>query len=419
MTSKNRRRFMRGGARLTQKTNLFKRVLQKRKMLLKDARNLDMYQNEAIRRRCAGGLESSAPIVEYSIKINYEGVPFIADMEEETTRKFNHERLDELEVMRDTKPLFHFKSNNNILYRNIHKNIGEHTSLIDFENLLDNEWMKSQFEYIAHLNKRDLFTIYSYTRTGDEIANNFLRKNLTPSKLTRYLKEIDSSPHTYRPYFAMFFQAFDELKTYSPEQLSEVISPDVPSEKLSEIQTLLSVGSSGGSSDTLLSHVYVNFLGLLTCFTSDFWFKVVQIYAIDIDRIIKNSPGVTKKMYVYRSVDTSDYFTRDMTHHIKSLNGFESTSVSAKASFEFIGRKCCFQRITLLPGVKALLISCVSSFPTESEILLGHNTNYYIMEPTTKINKSLNGCDFKVHDVETFDIVMIGNDYASTITSSI
>jgi hypothetical protein len=108
-----------------------------------------------------------------------------------------------------------------------------------------------------------------------------------------------------------------------------------------------------------------------------------------------------------------------MTHHIKSLNGFESTSVSAKASFEFIGRKCCFQRITLLPGVKALLISCVSSFPTESEILLGHNTNYYIMEPTTKINKSLNGCDFKVHDVETFDIVMIGNDYQSTMMSSI
>lgn len=414
MTSKNRGRVMRGCARLTQKTNLFKRALEKRKLLLKDARNLKLYQNEAIRRRCAG-VSESAPIVEYSIKINYEGVPYILDMEDETTRKFNHERLDELTVMRNTKPIFHFNSNNNILYRNIHKNIGEHTSLIDFENLLDNDWMKSQFDYIAQLNKRDLFTIYSYTRTGDGIANDFLRKKLTTYKLTRYLNEINSSPETYRPYFVLFFQAFDELKTYSPEQLSEVISPDVSPEKVSEIQRLLS----DGRSDTLLSHVYINFLGLLTGFTIDFWFKVVQIYASDIDRIIKNSPGVTKKMYVYRSVNTRDYFLRDMAHHIKSLNGFESTSVSAKASFEFIGRNCCFQRITLLPGVKALLISCVSSFPTESEILLGHNTNYYIMEPTTKINKSLNGCDFTVHDVETFDIVMIGNDYTSTITSSI
>lgn len=400
---------IRGGSVLTQKTSKLK-SFNKKKQLPDDLRKLDLYQNEATRKRCFGSPESS-PIVEYSIHIKYEGVPFIHSLEDDTTRKFNHDRLDDLQVMRDTKSVFHFKSNNNILYRNVQKNIGENTSLIEFENLFDNEWLKNQFEYIAQLTKRDLFTIYSYTRTGDEIANGFLRKNLTPSKIMRHLSDIQASPHTYRPYFALFFQAFDELKSYTQEELFQAVSRDVTPEKLVHIQELF---TSASISSTLLSQVYISFLGLLTDFTIDFWLKVIQIYVSDIDRIIKNSPPVTKKMYVYRSVDTSDYFLSGVKHHVKSLNGFESTSLSAKATFEFIGRKCCFQRITLLPGVKALLISCVSAFPTESEILLGHNTNYYIMKPTTKINKSLNGCDFKVHDVETFDIVMIGNDYQST-----
>jgi hypothetical protein len=408
-----RRTSAQGGSTFTQKASKLKSIFKKKKQQADDLRKLDLYQNETIKKRCSGLFVGSSPIVEYKIEIKYENVPSIIDMEDETTTNFNHDRLDDLQVMRDTKSIFHFKSNNNILYRNIQKNIGENTSLIEFENLFDNEWMKNQFDYIAQLTKRDLFTVYSYTRTGDEIANGFLRKNLTQPKFMRYLKEIQESPHTYRPYFALFFQAFDELTSYTPEKLSETISPDVTPEKLAYIQEWF---TSASSSSTLLSQVYISFLGMLTDFTIDFWLKVIQIYVNDIDRIIKNSPPVTKKMYVYRSVDTSDYFLSGMKHrHIKSLNGFESTSLSAKATFEFIGRKCCFQRITLLPGVKALLISCVSAFPTESEILLGHNTNYYIMEPSTKINKSQNGCDYMVHPVETFDIVMIGNDYRSTM----
>jgi hypothetical protein len=409
---RQRRRLTRGGAKSAQLMSMFEKFTQKRKhsLMLKDERHLNLHRNDAVKRHCSASVEK-LPIVEYSIKINYEGVPFIKDIEDEDTRKFNHERLDDISVMRDKKPIFHFNSTNHILYRNIHKNIGENTSLIEFENLFDNEWMISQFDYIAQLTKRDLFTIYSYTRTGDEIANGFLRKNLTQPKFMRYLNDIQKSPHTYRPYFALFFQAFDELTSYTPKELSKSISPDVTPEKLAHIQELF---TSAGGSDVLLSHVYISFLGLLTEFTFDFWLKIIQIYVSDIDRIIKNSPPVTKKMYVYRSVNTRDYFLTDMKHHVKSLNGFESTSLSAKATFEFIGKKCCFQRITLLPGVRALLISCVSAFPTESEILLGHNTNYYIMEPSTKINKSQNGCDYSVQAVETFDIVMIGNDYRST-----
>jgi hypothetical protein len=402
-----RRPYIRGGSSFTQKASKLKSIFKKKTQLADDLRKLDLFQNETTRRRCFGS--NASPIVEYSIHIKYEGVPYIDNLEDEATRKFNHDRLDDLQVMLYTKSVFHFESNNNILYRNIQKNIGENTSLIDFENLFDNEWMKNQ---IAQLTKRDLFTIYSYTRTGDEIANEFLRKKLTEFKFMRYLNDIQESPHTYRPYFALFFQAFDELTSYTPEELSKSISPHVTPEKLAHIQEWF---TSARSSSTLLSQLYIGFLGLLTEFTFDFWLKIIQIYVSDIDRIIKNSPPVTKKMYVYRSVNTRDYFLEGMKHrHIKSLNGFESTSLSAKATFEFIGKKCCFQRITLLPGVRALLISCVSAFPTESEILLGHNTNYYIMEPSTKINKSLNGCDHSVQAVETFDIVMIGNDYQST-----
>jgi len=405
-----RRPYIRGGSSFTQKASKLKSIFKKKTQLADDLRKLDLFQNETTRRRCFGS--NASPIVEYSIHIKYEGVPYIDNLEDEATRKFNHDRLDDLQVMLYTKSVFHFESNNNILYRNIQKNIGENTSLIDFENLFDNEWMKNQFDYIAQLTKRDLFTIYSYTRTGDEIANEFLRKKLTEFKFMRYLNDIQESPHTYRPYFALFFQAFDELTSYTPEELSKSISPHVTPEKLAHIQEWF---TSARSSSTLLSQLYIGFLGLLTEFTFDFWLKIIQIYVSDIDRIIKNSPPVTKKMYVYRSVNTRDYFLEGMKHrHIKSLNGFESTSLSAKATFEFIGKKCCFQRITLLPGVRALLISCVSAFPTESEILLGHNTNYYIMEPSTKINKSLNGCDHSVQAVETFDIVMIGNDYQST-----
>jgi len=411
---RQRRRLTRGGAKSAQLMSMFKQFTQKRKhsLMLKDERHLNLHRNDAVKRHCSASVEK-LPIVEYSIKINYEGVPFIKDIEDEDTRKFNHERLDDISIMRDKKPIFHFNSTNHILYRNIHKNIGENTTLIEFENLFDNEWIIRQFDYIAQLNKRDVFTIHSYTRTGDEIANRFLRKQLTHSKIMNYLKDIESNPTTYRPYFALFFQAFDELKSYNPEQLLEAVSRDVTPEKLDEIQKLFSIDTSG----TSLAQLYIIFLRLLTCFTVDFWLNVIQIYVKDIDRIIKNSPPITKKMYVYRSVDTRDYFLDGMKHHIKSLNGFESTSVSAKATFDFIGRKCCFQRITLLPGVKALLISCVSAFPTESEILLGHNTNYYIMEPTTKINKSQNGCGLNVEAVETFDIVMIGNDYESTMGS--
>jgi len=375
----------------------------------KESRRLEQYKNANVRKRCMGSFESE-PIINYDINIQYSDVPTLPNMEDENTRKFNYEQLDNLEMTRDTKSIFNFKSKNDILYRNIYKNIDENTSLIQFENLLDNDWMKNQFQYIAELSKRDLFTIYSYTRTGDRIANSFLRKTFKPISFLKDLKEIEDNPQTYRPYFALFFQAYDKLNEYTEEQISEILSVDILPEKKSQIHRLFL----DKSVNLKLSEQYVIFLGLLTCFSMEFWLKIIGIYVKDIDRIIKNAPKITKKMYVYRGVDTNDYFLTNIKDHIKSLNGFESTSVKVKTTFEFIGRKCCLQRITLLPNVRALLISCVSAFPLESEILLGHQTNYYVMDQTSKINKSLDPCALRVEEIEAYDIIILGNDYPST-----
>ena len=375
---------------------------------------LRLYQNESVKKRCMAMHVSNDPIINYDIKIEYEGVPTLVNMEDEHTTKFNHDQLDDLQITLSQKSIFNFKSNNNILYRNIYKNIRENTSLIEFENLLDNEWMSAQFKYIAELDKKDLFTIYSYTRVGDEWANTFLRKKFVPVKFISELLKIQNSPDTYRPYFPLFLQAYYKINDLNLEQILEIISKDTTDEKKEVILNLFL----DKSVNLKLSEIYIIFLGLLTCFTMDFWLEIIGIYVKDIDRIIKNAPEIKKKMYVYRGIGikggNTDRFLSDVKNHIKSLNGFESTSLSVKMAFEFTSKTCCLQRITLLPGVKALLISCVSAFSTESEILLGHNTNYYVMDHTTKINKSMEVCVVSGRPIETLDIVMIGNDYPST-----
>jgi hypothetical protein len=128
-----------------------------------------------------------------------------------------------------------------------------------------------------------------------------------------------------------------------------------------------------------------------------FWMKAIEMFTNDLNRIIKNSPPLRKKLVVFRGVKTDYYLTGSKNKFYKN-QGFVSTSLSYRLSRNFAGGKCCLKRIVLLPGTKCLFISGLSRFPNEIEILLPTNSIFYVQNAKRSI-AYYESEDIKIDDV--------------------
>lgn len=113
---------------------------------------------------------------------------------------------------------------------------------------------------------------------------------------------------------------------------------------------------------------------------------MIQQYITDLDSIIDKSPPTTKQMIVYRGIKDDNYMN-GVKNHIYKTNSFISTSLNLSSALRFAGDKCCFKRITLLPGTRTILLAGISKFPNEAELLLGTKSHFYITKMNNMIPK--------------------------------
>lgn len=244
------------------------------------------------------------------------------------------------------------------------------TYATQFQQDVDLNWLKNMNDYVKKLSTADYYCIKCYAEVGDKVINGILRKQHQPSA---------------KCFDVAFFGAKDVImspdfiaKKYITKDVTlNYMIPDILHKgdyKLEYILTFLHENAN------LLSHrdLYKSIYPLIKYLNKKFWTKCVHEYVIRVNKIIRDSPPVTKKMTVYRGVK-NDYF---LTHSKKGkfVNlGFLSTSLSPQVANSFITGNCCLTKITLLPGTKALFIGGISGLPHELEVLLPEDTTYHML----------------------------------------
>ena len=234
----------------------------------------------------------------------------------------------------------------------------------------DTVWMRSLNAYMSGLNKRDTYTLASYTFRGDVYVNNFLRGSLSYARL----RSDYTNPLVFDGRIApMFYQIVEYLQTSSsapvlpPQYKSWVMSID-PNNWVTTIEESV---REFDNYRNIVDHV-------IPMIKEDGWRDIITVFAADLQKIIMNAPPTRKKMIVYRGIKTGDFFFTGVKNSIYRNNGFVSTSPSAKIAQGFSGKECCMKKITLLPGVHTVFLSGFSAFPKETEFLLPMTVNYYV-----------------------------------------
>ena len=104
--------------------------------------------------------------------------------------------------------------------------------------------------------------------------------------------------------------------------------------------------------------------------------RALDMYKIDLKRIIAHAPKSRRKMILYRG-SNFDIF-RGTKGHWHTLNSFCSAAFNVEHALIY-GRRS-FQRITVLPGTSVLLVAGVNQWSTvgEYEIMVNIDTKYLI-----------------------------------------
>ena len=312
-----------------------------------------------------------------------------------------------------------FNFNNYSIKNLLHK--GSKDSLTYFESIIDYEWLQDMNKYVLGLSTKDLYTMIGYTYYGDTISNNYLRRSLNKNGFQMDLQSYDKWWVTYYP---LFFQALDELNDVT--NINEILKDGknvnlvIPSNisYAYQIKDVSIVGKFMPVSNILLhvktkttmltsdKYAILYHIGRYLSF-SKFWQRVIVRYISDLDRIIDDSPPLRKPLVVYRGVK-HDYYLKGKEGHVYRTDSFVSTSVNLSSALKFAGVNCCFKRITLLPGSKALMLAGVSKFLQEIEMLLGTKSQFYITKDKKLINKNTNDmCRTKAELIMVTDAVVI------------
>lgn len=324
-------------------------------------------------------------------------------------QKFNIERIQGINFQ------FNNYSLHNVLYK------GTKDTLAYFEDTVDMTWLKDMNDYIMNLSTKDIYTIIGYTFYGDTVSNNYMRRRLNKQM---FMNELSSYDKWISVYYPLFFQAVDYLdnnvsdvqkilrdgkdnKVVIPGTVGYVALTDKTlvnkQMDVSDVLKLLQKNKTMKNSD---KYIIFYTIGRFLSFT-EFWQNVIRVYIQDLESIIQKAPALKKPMVVYRGVK-DDYYLKGKEGNVYTTDGFVSTSINLGSALRFAGVKCCFKRVTLLPGTRTLLLAGVSKFKQEFEILLSNKSKFYITKGKRFMQKSTTDmCPNKVSQITVTDVVVI------------
>jgi len=301
-----------------------------------------------------------------------------------------------------------------------------------FEDLIDMTWLKKMNTYISELSIRDMYTLIGYTHVGDVLANQYMRKTFDVARFNKLLRDF---PQWFNAYFPLFFQAISKIE--NTEHLQDIIKYDteikifelarktvylkpsqskqliVSNQKMNVSDILKRIKSNQvqeqeQASDRLIqSDIYTLLFSVAPHLTHDFWEDVIGQYTRDLDAIISKSPSTTTQMIVYRGIQHDSYMT-GTKNNVYKTDGFVSTSLHLQSALFFSGEECCFKRIILLPGTKIILLSGISKYVKEIELLLGSKSQFYVTNNDQKIPLStVDICKNNSPEITVIDLVVV------------
>ena len=240
---------------------------------------------------------------------------------------------------------------------------------IEQEVYIDMNWYVNNIRYMENLPIKDKMTIMGYTHMGDRYANIYLmgnKENLT-SYLTNTLgyQEINF-------FFPLYYQAKEKIVREKDSILKYIVG-----NKEKVIKDFITPITSNIEEITSYNLIVKNKQSL----SLEFWFDVIKIFIDDLDRIIRQSPPTQTKMILFRGA-ASKYYKTDSNKYVN--NTFMSTSLDYKVPLQFTEMDCCLKKIIINPGTHILFTECLTQHPGESEILIGLNNKFKIIEDKTK-----------------------------------
>jgi len=293
-------------------------------------------------------------------------------------------------------------------------------NLNNSDELVDYDWFVRMDRYIKSLTKKEVFILSSYSYVGDAYVNNYLRGTIDMDILTT---DITDSKNWKEMMFPLYYQIFGVLvkltrRMYEAcfarlDTQGNQISLDAIDKHIQRFKGLQD--SHGFVSYTLLMEFVTKYK-----FTPEFCTNVLDQYILDLNKIINNSPELRSELVVYRGCAES--YIPPNVGHIYNNQGFLSTSLDIQIAknFTFEQTGGYLQRILLLPGMHVMLLTGISQFSQEQEILLGSNTVYYIAKvdgatPVYKLNKEYSDSNSKISSVcdipelmtKTFDYIAL------------
>lgn len=279
------------------------------------------------------------------------------------------------------------------------------------QSWVDAEWFNKQNEYIASLPLRSLYTLLGYTNVGDVMVNHYHRGTLTSQGFYNNFSPVGAQYTNFLSgirMFPLFFAFLDELRecTYQPiskgkEHVHVTVTFPIAKNTYKEtVETYVNIIKTKQQNQTTVTdyHCYMYMMHIGAYLSMHFWKKVIQRFSDELQSLLRGAPKVNQMMTVYRGVK-KDYYLNGTTDPKGKVylqgktffrnDGFVSTSMDVDKAFRFVdptallssapktSPRCCFQRITLLPGTSCLLLTGMSYFE-EMEVLLGRDTVYYI-----------------------------------------
>jgi hypothetical protein len=233
-----------------------------------------------------------------------------------------------------------------------------------FQDNFDEDWFVAQHKYIRSLTFEEFLTVHGYTMHGDVVINMYLRKANWWSQLLFYLQNNHSYLH--RIYMPFGVQAIRYIEQNNTEKITD--TPDVKADSSHHTIDSLIKGIKMPKSE--LVGKYNSFVYMSKYIKKSAWAAILDMYVEDLNKIIKKAPPLNKNMVVFRGVK-DDYYLTGRDGFTYENNGFLSTSLSAVVAKRFMnGSPCCFKKITLLKGLRVLLMMGLSKFPDEMELLL-------------------------------------------------
>lgn len=251
----------------------------------------------------------------------------------------------------------------------IYNNYNKHAAMQLFDSdryQLDTAWFKANDDYIKSLSVYDAFTVIGYTNHSHFFISKYLRGKMTP----RYLNDrIGNIEHNNEYYFPFFMQAMLIIDNVEIEK-DIIVTIDGLKKKVSSwIETMK-------SSTNLKAYNIMMKIGKY--FSYRFWVSAMELYKDDLKRIIANAPRTTKRMVVFRGVQ-SEYFVKEAKDSFYKTNNFMSATLKPyHATLYQRDKRCCFKRIVVPPGSRILFITGMSFFNKELEVLINIDSVFYI-----------------------------------------